>query len=390
MNKRTVFLAVGCCPCALLFICVIFGDLYYQKYEITLLRPVEKSSLHSTTLKPFSRSWKHTQSLNQKRKRVTVLFRTKFWHSRWFPATRVMKCGRDRSLRCRITCDKRLFYASDAVIFHVQADDLFTSLNESLAMPRPHNQRWVMFNHESPQNTPSLPMNKLNGLINWTVTYMKESDVRYAYYDIKPGVFHGGFDPKRDYRAGRKGMAAILVSNCRPQGRMRWVLELKKYIDVQIYGNCGDHTCSKTNKSKCMSKLQKHKFYLSLENSYCQGYVTEKLYANAFDNEIVPVVLSYVNFSDPSVIPPGSVINALDFPSVKELAKHMMKVGSDSDLYNEYFKWHSKYTTVRHSSKWRWCELCRKLATNRSSKVHRDLMSWYSSKRLCKEYPVPQ
>ena len=43
-----------------------------------------------------------------------------------------------------------------------------------------------------------------------------ESDIRYGYYVIKPGMFHGGFDLKRDYLAGKCETAAILVSNCVP------------------------------------------------------------------------------------------------------------------------------------------------------------------------------
>ena len=78
-------------------------------------------------------------------------------------------------------------------------------------------------------------------------------------------------------------------------------------------------------KQKCMSQLRKYKFYLSFENSYCCDYVSEKIILNAFENDIIPVVISYVDFNDTSLIPPGSAINALDFSSV----------GSNSTLYNK-------------------------------------------------------
>ena len=211
----------------------------------------------------------------------------------------------------------------------------------------------------------------------------------FAYYVIKPGVFRGGFDPKRNYLAEKTEMAAILVSNC-VKMRMKWISRLSQHINVKVYGGCGPYKCSRKDHSKCLSILRKHKFYLSFENSFCHDYVTEKLYGNALSNGIVPVVLSDVNFSDPTIIPPGAVINALDFPSVKELAEYMKKVGSNSTLYNSYFKWHSKYTVVEHKHPERWCSVCQRLVTDRSSsKVYKDIATWYSSKRQCKPYPVP-
>ena len=68
---------------------------------------------------------------------------------------------------------------------------------------------------------------------------MKNSDVQTAYYGVVPGVYHGGFDPTRNYLVGRIGMAAILVSNCWSPGRMGWINKMQQYIDVKVYGSCG-------------------------------------------------------------------------------------------------------------------------------------------------------
>ena len=58
-----------------------------------------------------------------------------------------------------------------------------------------------------------------------------------------------------------------------------------------------------------MAKLKKYKFYLSFENTYCRDYITEKIISNAFENDIVPVVIADINFTDTSVIPLGSAIS---------------------------------------------------------------------------------
>ena len=36
-----------------------------------------------------------------------------------------------------------------------------------------------------------------HGPLNWTATYMKNSEVQTAYYGVVPDVYHGGFDPTR-------------------------------------------------------------------------------------------------------------------------------------------------------------------------------------------------
>ena len=74
-----------------------------------------------------------------------------------------------------------------------------------------------------------------------------------------------------------------------------------------------------------MAKLKKYKFYLSLRMLF-YDYITEKIISNAFENDIVPVVITDVDFTDTSVIPPRSAINALDFPSVKALTDYMKTV----------------------------------------------------------------
>ena len=258
------------------------------------------------------------------------------------------------------------------------------------SIPRPVNQRWVMFIIESPLNV--FNSQKLKSFDSyWTATYMKNSDVPSLYYGMVPGVYHGGFDPKRNYLAGRTGMAAILISNCLAP-RMEWVKKMQQYIDVKVYGKCGSE-CSTSKKHGCMAKLKKYKFYLSFENTYCHDYITEKIISNAFENDIVPVVIADVDFTDTSVIPPGSAINALDFPSVKELTDYMKTVGSNSTLYNKYFKWHSNFTVVHLGGgglkNLFLCPLCRHLVTNNSTKTYKSVEDWYSKKKLCRTYPVP-
>lgn len=78
-------------------------------------------------------------------------------------------------------------------------------------------------------------------------------------------------------------MAVAVISNCNRtlNNRLEFISELQKYIDVDVYGKCGNFSCSKTNHHECMSMFEKdYKFYLALENSNCVDYITEKYFNN--------------------------------------------------------------------------------------------------------------
>ncbi|VDI46233.1 Hypothetical predicted protein, partial [Mytilus galloprovincialis] len=69
------------------------------------------------------------------------------------------------------------------------------------------------------------------------------------------------------------------------------VAELKKYIDVDVYGKCGK-PCSTWMDDSCFKNLGgDYKFYLAFENSHCEDYVTEKafrLYQELQQNSSLP------------------------------------------------------------------------------------------------------
>ena len=63
---------------------------------------------------------------------------------------------------------------------------------------------------------------------------------------------------------------------------MQFARRLGHYIDVDIYGGCGNLKCPRTNQH-CFSRLKTHyRFYLAFENSNCKDYITEKLFWNAY------------------------------------------------------------------------------------------------------------
>ena len=305
-----------------------------------------------------------------------ILYWGKYFHIPWkdtmFPQGNVSCSG---GVRCFLTDDERDLVSSDAVVVHSR-----TPLKKlPSASLRPPRQLWVLLTRESPPHAGEFYRER--SIINLTMTYLRKSDIVANYGKASPGRFGGGFNSSRNYLEGKNRSAVAVISYCM-QKRLEYVRELSKFIDVDVYGECGEQKLC----DNCWESLRHYKFYLSFENSVCIDYVTEKFYRNGLKFGMhVPVVLGGANYSDPSVAPPGSYINARDFASVQELAEFLAKVGSEPQLYNRYFQWHSNYeiTEVYPGM----CQVCVLLYQNRTTKVYEDVMQWYRTEGQCEPYP---
>ena len=276
-------------------------------------------------------------------------------------------------VQCFLTSDRRDFASSDAVFIHSWTQGKFLPTS-----PRPPGQLWVFYTREAPPLVGGFSREK--NIINLTMTYLRKSDIVENHSTVLSGKFDGGFNSSRNYLEGKNRSAVAVISNCMKR-RLEYVHELSKFIDVDVYGKCGKQKLCKN----CWEDLRHYKFYLSFENSVCTDYVTEKFYNNGLKFGMVPVVLGGANYFDPSVAPPGSYINAMDFVSVQKLAEFLAKVGSEPQLYNQYFQWHSHYKLDRNHHNM--CELCVLLYRNRTTKVYEDVIQWYKTEGHCEQYP---
>jgi len=123
-------------------------------------------------------------------------------------------------------------------------------------------------------------------------------------------------------------------------GRGQLVKSLMQHVKVDVFGSCGNNTCDKDQDCYQMMN-QTYKFYLSLENSVCQDYVTEKFF-NILPYNVIPVVLNGANMDHAA--PPHSYINVQDFQSTKELAEYLHQVNNNDTLFASYFWWRNFYT----------------------------------------------
>ena len=175
---------------------------------------------------------------------------------------------------CTFTRDRELIEQSDAVIFGHVPLHIATPLNR-------YKQVWVYRSLESPINTLSIAP----ATFNWTATYRSDSVLVTPYSKFVPfkNVSDLPDSVGLNYAAGKTKIAAIFISNCgATNGRMKLVVELRKYVRIDVYGRCGNMKCDKENDENCLRMLKKeYKFYLAFENSNCRDYITEKFFRNA-------------------------------------------------------------------------------------------------------------
>ncbi len=192
---------------------------------------------------------------------------------------------------CHITSDKRYFSEADAVVYHIRD---YINLREAKRNRQP-DQRFVFALWESPVHTPDLK--SYRRFFNWTMTYRFASHIVSSYYSSDAYIHTSSsyYDlmikenatknlnlqlTKRDHQlsdemlANKKlGTVAALISNCGGASRrLLFIKHLKRYIDVKVYGNCGE-ACPKND--NCRDFIAKnYYFFLSFENSLCTDYTS--------------------------------------------------------------------------------------------------------------------
>ncbi|KAH9278641.1 Glycoprotein 3-alpha-L-fucosyltransferase A [Echinococcus granulosus] len=212
---------------------------------------------------------------------------------------------------------------------------------------------------ESPLYTPALFPPHLRQ-IDLFITYMAISPVPFVY-----SVFVRNKNPRYrftseeatfmrsknyvhllpPYHGRRRKMIAWAVSNHHARNnRVEYASAIAKFIPVDIYGR---------NRAQFPPDLDpfyflslNYKFYLSFENSNCRNYITEKVYVNAMQYDMVPIVLGAFKDDYESTLPPHSFINVDDYRSIRELTDYLLYLDKNDTAYAAYFAWKEHGTFV--------------------------------------------
>uniref|UniRef100_A0A023GFR3 Fucosyltransferase n=1 Tax=Amblyomma triste TaxID=251400 RepID=A0A023GFR3_AMBTT len=281
---------------------------------------------------------------------------------------------------------------ADAVMFHLH----LTKGPGTLPKFRKPHQFWIFFTDESPLHTFLLTrrynMSHYNGIFNLSMTYRSDSDVPVPYGRTvqlsEPPL--GSAATLRNFSAAKTKLVAILSSNCGgPNKRWPYIRELSKHVAVDVYGGCGTKVCPGHFTRDC-DVTKQYKFYLAFENSNCREYITEKLWWNAYEKEIVPVVMGASKEEYSRLAPPHSFIHVEDFTSPEDLARYLVYLDTNASAYNEYFAWKTKYQVRNEhgyfgSPSLHLCRMCE--AVNRfqgTSKVYNNLESFWNPRTDCR------
>lgn len=111
------------------------------------------------------------------------------------------------------------------------------------------------------------------------------------------------------------------------------------YIRVDSFGACLNNAKSTDAQSRSKSNSElyaSYKFVISIENSNCEDYVTEKL-IDGLSSTAVPIVASRKGKPDYTRFAPNhSYINVYDYKTVKDLADYLNYLSNNETAYNEY------------------------------------------------------
>lgn len=226
---------------------------------------------------------------------------------------RMQKCS---FKNCFVT-NNNLFFTDerdfDVLLFNLM------ELHKNIPLPqkRLERQKYIFVSREPPAlYTPSF---QFNGYFNLTWTYKSISDItlRYVIVKDKKGKVIGPDENIQwmdinDMKPVSKKIkrklqskylpVAWLVSNCfTPSRRETFVqglqYELAKYqLNIDIFGQCGDKTCSEKDE-ECHAMLEAdYYFFLAFENSFAEEYVSEKLLV-ATKHLIVPIVYGGADYT---------------------------------------------------------------------------------------------
>ncbi|XP_062618841.1 glycoprotein 3-alpha-L-fucosyltransferase A-like [Saccostrea cucullata] len=276
---------------------------------------------------------------------------------------------------CSVTTYKSQLKNSKAVIFQHHP------LPEKPPVKFP-GQIWIFTFSESPYHTRrTVLLPAWDGVFDWSLSYRRDSDAYFGYGQIIPRIS----TLERDYDSvfsQKVGDVAWIVSNCRTQSkREKYVEELQKYVNVDVFGKCGAkcESYQLLGNDSCHRAISKdYKFYLSFENSLCIDYTSEKLYhIYLLDLPIIPVVRGTMTGKE--YIPAETYIDTLDFITPKDLADTLKKIGNNKTQYLNMLRAKDKYTS-KHS--WQTyeealCKICRKLHYNSTVSQPLNVLNWF-------------
>ena len=303
--------------------------------------------------------------------------------------------------KCKVIDDPTQSSQADAIVFHLKSLRGPRQLRFLVTNRNPH-QPWIAFSYEPHviATHDNIMYKTMGSIFNRTMYFRASSDVSIKYGFVvnkeDAAVFPKNkvINPKPyltlDYY--KQAVATSFISNCEDtSGRMKYINELKQYINIDIYGKCGNLMCGspkvvgsdyRVDKDECLEKVSKlYYFYLAFESSFCEDYATEIIY-NILYYPIVPVVFGGANYS--KLLPPNSYIDATNIKP-EDLADLLEDIANDEVKYMSYLRWRNYFRPSTVGSVLYTCDLCSKMHDPKfyEKKVIKNLYEWFVKDDEC-------
>jgi hypothetical protein len=171
-----------------------------------------------------------------------------------------------------------------------------------------------------------------------------------TYFDIKLYLPDLLAPPRVDFDKKEKNSLLVwILSNCNAHNaRQVFVQKLMNEVKVDSFGGClnNNHARGAGRMTGNDNVFADYKFVITIENSNCEDYITEKL-VYAVKSGSIPLVAGKNGKPDYArYLPKNSYINVYDFKSANELAKYLTALASNRTEYERrlYFKFKHNYT----------------------------------------------
>lgn len=258
-----------------------------------------------------------------------VLFYTTFFSK---PVDILRLTGGDMEAAARLTLDKKHIAEVASVVFHLP------NSREMGDAPRYPGQRWIGWSLECKQNYRIQANPRIMKHFDFMMTYETRSDV-WCPYLPKADWWRDARARATPAKTEEAPVALFVSARLNYSGRLDFVRGLSEHLRIDSYGRYWrnrDLPGPDLGKSTKIETIGRHKFCLAVENSIEQDYVTEKIY-DCLGAGTVPIYLGAPNVGE--FVPPGSYIDATDFPTPAELAAYIRYLCETPEAYESYFRW---------------------------------------------------
>ncbi|KAF9899494.1 hypothetical protein EC991_008793 [Linnemannia zychae] len=278
------------------------------------------------------------------------------WWTTWFGDTieegRIINnCGLPYT--CRFTLDRTKYDDSKVIIAHAPTFKFdFPHVDDV----KSGKKAFVLNTGESPHNFQL--KSKWTSIFTHLWSYRFDADFVQSYFitgrdraTLIESILTKPMYTIQEKNTFRKELAPIawIVSSCKAKnGRHLYVNQLLKYIKVDVYGHCMNNKAWPTHPDgREFTDLEvtgRYKFYLSLENSNCNDYVTEKI-ERPYIAGVVPILDGPDDYSR-FLATNHSSIRLDDFATPKQLARRIQQLDQDDRAYMRYLDYKESSTPV--------------------------------------------